>query len=108
MVGPARFELTTSCTPCKRSTKLNYGPMTNGRQVPTAEKQTAASVNQRKTKDRVPQAFGASKKVSGPRTDLVRLLLEHRSPVNLADRSGSTALHTPAIVRASPVNLAPP
>ncbi len=26
MVGPARFELTTSCTPCKRSTRLNYGP----------------------------------------------------------------------------------
>ncbi len=26
MVGLARFELTTSCTPCKRSTRLNYSP----------------------------------------------------------------------------------
>ena len=26
MVGLARFELTTSCTPCKRSTKLSYSP----------------------------------------------------------------------------------
>ena len=25
-VGLARFELTTSCTPCKRSTKLSYSP----------------------------------------------------------------------------------
>ena len=25
-IGLARFELTTSCTPCKRSTKLNYSP----------------------------------------------------------------------------------
>ena len=27
MVGPVRFELTTSCTPCKRATRLRYGPM---------------------------------------------------------------------------------
>ena len=26
LVGPARFELTTSCAPCKRATKLRYGP----------------------------------------------------------------------------------
>lgn len=26
MVGPVRFELTTSCTPCKRATRLRYGP----------------------------------------------------------------------------------
>ena len=26
MVGPARFELATSCTPCKRATRLRYGP----------------------------------------------------------------------------------
>ena len=26
VVGLARFELTTSCTPCKRSTKLSYSP----------------------------------------------------------------------------------
>ncbi len=26
LVGLARFELTTSCTPCKRSTRLNYSP----------------------------------------------------------------------------------
>jgi hypothetical protein len=30
MVGPVRFELTTSCTPCKRATRLRYGP-TKGR-----------------------------------------------------------------------------
>ena len=27
MVGLVRFELTTSCTPCKRATRLRYGPM---------------------------------------------------------------------------------
>ena len=26
LVGPARFELTTSCAPCKRATRLRYGP----------------------------------------------------------------------------------
>ena len=26
MVGLVRFELTTSCTPCKRATKLRYSP----------------------------------------------------------------------------------
>ena len=26
MVGPERFELSTSCTPCKRATRLRYGP----------------------------------------------------------------------------------
>ncbi len=26
MVGPARFELATSCTPSKRATRLRYGP----------------------------------------------------------------------------------
>ena len=26
MVGPARFELATSYTPCKRATRLRYGP----------------------------------------------------------------------------------
>jgi hypothetical protein len=26
MVGPRRFELLTSCTPCKRATRLRYGP----------------------------------------------------------------------------------
>ena len=26
LVGPARFELTTSCTPSKRATRLRYGP----------------------------------------------------------------------------------
>lgn len=26
MVGPGRFELPTSCTPCKRATRLRYGP----------------------------------------------------------------------------------
>ena len=27
MVGLVRFELTTSCTPCKRATRLRYSPM---------------------------------------------------------------------------------
>ena len=27
MVGPERFELSTSCTPCKRATRLRYGPI---------------------------------------------------------------------------------
>ena len=26
MVGLVRFELTTSCTPCKRATRLRYSP----------------------------------------------------------------------------------
>ena len=26
LVGPGRFELPTSCTPCKRATRLRYGP----------------------------------------------------------------------------------
>src|ERR1043166_8287309 len=30
LVGPERFELSTSCTPCKRATRLRYGP-TRGR-----------------------------------------------------------------------------
>ena len=35
MVGPVRFELTTSCTPCKRATRLRYGPnKRNGEQAP--------------------------------------------------------------------------
>ena len=32
VVGLARFELTTSCTPCKRSTKLSYSPRRSGPQ----------------------------------------------------------------------------
>ncbi len=31
MVGLVRFELTTSCTPCKRATRLRYSP--NNRRV---------------------------------------------------------------------------
>ena len=31
MVGLVRFELTTSCTPCKRATRLRYSPMICGR-----------------------------------------------------------------------------
>src|SRR5882672_10244469 len=31
MVGLVRFELTTSCTPCKRATRLRYSPNKNRR-----------------------------------------------------------------------------
>ena len=36
MVGLVRFELTTSCTPCKRATRLRYSPMIhrNGEEAP--------------------------------------------------------------------------
>ena len=30
MVGLVRFELTTSCTPCKRATRLRYSPNKEG------------------------------------------------------------------------------
>src|SRR5882724_10099356 len=32
MVGLVRFELTTSCTPCKRATRLRYSPNKEGSQ----------------------------------------------------------------------------
>src|SRR4051812_2777762 len=39
MVGLVRFELTTSCTPCKRATRLRYSPNKEGSQsgMPRAE-----------------------------------------------------------------------
>ena len=35
MVGLVRFELTTSCTPCKRATRLRYSPNKEGSQSDT-------------------------------------------------------------------------
>jgi len=35
MVGLVRFELTTSCTPCKRATRLRYSPNKGGSQRPS-------------------------------------------------------------------------
>ncbi len=48
MVGPARFELTTSCTPCKRSTKLNYGPTVIAGEGPAGKRDMPRGGRERK------------------------------------------------------------
>ena len=68
MVGLVRFELTTSCTPCKRATRLRYSPMNHrkGEEAPCSDPRQVIIFDEWKVWSRPPPKVPASESVSGP------------------------------------------
>ena len=117
MVGLVRFELTTSCTPCKRATRLRYSPNKEGQKVACSPRKQVVFLLFAQTVEKSPKRTAELRKATCPvliappaptREEITRplksILTSYLTAGSAPARNSSLQTHAPSTPQRAPSN----